>query len=167
MHSQQMPRKNPWTFAIRKLLAPMSVCLLLFGPGTLAVQNQPPPPPRPSAKENAMPSVHRFWDAENVGLFAGVGGARMLDYISTRHFRDRGVNEWLLSNRIVDNRLLFVGIELAATAASVGVSYAFHRTGHHKLERWVSIVHLGTATGGSIRNFTLKNSTSGLADSNY
>jgi hypothetical protein len=70
----------------------------------------------------------------------------MLDYASTRHLRDQGDNEWLLSNSIVDNRPLFVGIELAGTAASIGVSYLFHRTGHHTLERWVSIAH----------NYTLK-----------
>jgi len=89
-------------------------------------------------------------------LFAGVGAGRALDYISTRHFRDRGVNEWLLTNNIVDNKPLFAGIEVAGVAASIGVSYLFHRSGHHKLERWVSIIHIGTAVGGSAWNYTLK-----------
>jgi len=80
----------------------------------------------------------------------------MMDYASTRHLRDQGNNEWLLSNSIVDNRPLFVGIELAGTAASVGVSYLFHRTGHHTLERWTSVVHFGVATGGAVRNYLLK-----------
>ena len=79
----------------------------------------------------------------------------MLDYASTRHFRVRGVDEWLLSNSIVDNKPLFLGIEAAGTAASMGVSYLLHRTGHHKLERWVSIIHIGIGVGGSIRNYTL------------
>jgi len=79
----------------------------------------------------------------------------MLDYTSTRHFRNQGNNEWLLSNSIVDNRPLFVGIELAGTAASIGLSYAFHRTGHHTLERWLSIGHIGVAVGGSIHNYEL------------
>jgi hypothetical protein len=98
---------------------------------------------------------HRFWDRENAWLFAGVGAARMLDYASTRHMRNIGVNEWLLSNAVVDNRPLFVGIELAGTAASIGVSYLFHRTGHHRAERGVSILHIGVGVGGSIRNYTL------------
>lgn len=102
------------------------------------------------------PPTHRFWDKENDLLFAGVAASRMLDYASTRHFRDLGDNEVLLTNAIVDNRPLFVGIELAGTAASIGVSYAFHRTGHHSLERWVSIVHIGVAVGGSIHNYALK-----------
>src|SRR5579862_4105091 len=103
-----------------------------------------------------LPPVHKFWDKENDLLFAGVGAARMLDYASTRHFRDQGDNEVLLTNAIVDNRPLFVGIELAGTAASIGVSYLFHRTGHHTLERWVSIGHIGVAVGGSIHNYALK-----------
>ena len=92
-------------------------------------------------------------------LFAGVGAGRALDYASTRHFRDRGVNEWLLSNSVVDNKPLFTGIEAAGVAASIGASYLFHRTGHHKLERWVSIVHIGVAVGGSVRNYTMKASS--------
>ncbi len=109
---------------------------------------QAPPP------KEAPP--HRFWDSTNAALFAGVGGARALDYASTRNMRSRGVNEVLLSNSVVDNRPLFVGIEAAGTALSIGVSYLFHRTGHHKLERWVSIVHIGVGVGGSIRNFGLQ-----------
>ena len=81
----------------------------------------------------------------------------MLDYASTRHFRVRSVDEWLLTNDVVDNKALFVGIEAAATAASIGFSYLFHRTGHHAIERWVSVVHIGIGAAGSARNFTLSN----------
>jgi hypothetical protein len=108
------------------------------------------------AHSKAQPQPHKFWDAENLYLFTGVGAARALDYASTRYLRDQGDYEWLLSNSIVDNRPLFVGIELAGTAASIGVSYLFHRTGHHSLERWVSIVHMGVGVGGSIHNYLLK-----------
>jgi hypothetical protein len=111
------------------------------------------PAPQDGAKIEAHP--HRFWDPENAWLFAGVGAGRMLDYASTRHFRGQGNDEWLLTNSVVDNRPLFVGIELAGTAASIGVSYLFHRTGHHRAERWISIVHIGVAAGGSIHNYAL------------
>jgi len=133
--------------------------LLSFPGGMLAQENPGTPaaaPAKPLAKAKTPAPPHKFWDNENIGLFAGVGGARMLDYASTRHLRDQGNNEWLLSNSIVDNRPLFVGIELAGTAASIGVSYLFHRTGHHTLERWVSIAHIGVGVGGSIRNYALK-----------
>ena len=100
--------------------------------------------------------VHRFWDRENDWLFAGVGAGRALDYASTLNLRRRGLDEIFLTNSIVDNHPLFAGIEAAATAASIGVSYLFHRTGHHRLERWTSAIHFGVATGGAVRNYALK-----------
>jgi hypothetical protein len=102
------------------------------------------------------PGVHRFWDRENDWLFAGVGAGRALDYASTLNLRRRGIDEVFLTNSIVDNHPLFGGIEVAATAASVGVSYLFHRTGHHRLERWTSAIHMGIAVGGAARNYALK-----------
>jgi hypothetical protein len=100
-------------------------------------------------------NAHRFWDRENRVLFAAVGAGRAFDYASTMNIRRRGINEVFLTNAIVDNHPLFAGIEAAATGASIGVSYIFHRTGHHSLERWTSIVHFGIATGGAIRNYAL------------
>ncbi len=102
------------------------------------------------------PGVHRFWDRENDWLFAAVGAGRALDYASTLNLRRRGINEVFLTNSIVDNHALFAGIEVAATAASIGVSYLFHRTGHHRLERWTSAIHAGIAIGGAARNYALK-----------
>jgi len=109
-----------------------------------------------SVSSQAVKGSHPFWAKDNILLFAGVGAGRALDYISTRHFRKRGVNEWLLTNNIVDNKPLFAGFEVAGVAASIGVSYLFHRSGHHKLERWVSIVHIGAGVGSSAWNYTLK-----------
>jgi hypothetical protein len=106
-----------------------------------------PPPPR---------EVHRFWDTSNLTLFAGVGGARALDFASSRHFRDRGVDEWLLTNGVVDNKPLFGGVEAATAGASIGISYLLHRSGHHKLERWFSVAHIMIGLGGSARNYTLR-----------
>jgi hypothetical protein len=111
---------------------------------------QPSVPARPTRIQ------HRFWDSTNAALFAGVGGARALDYASTQYFRQKGINERLLTNSVVDNKPLFGAIEGASVAASVAISYLFHRSGHHKLERWVSIVHVSVGVGGSIRNYMLK-----------
>jgi hypothetical protein len=138
--------------------------LILILARSAALGAQDNPATLPAAHATAKPDVnkqgaspaHKFWDTENIGLFTGVGAARMLDYASTRYLRDQGNDEWLLTNSIVDNRPLFVGIELAGTAASIGVSYLFHRSGHHTLERWVSIAHIGVGAGGSVRNYLLK-----------
>lgn len=100
--------------------------------------------------------VHRFWDKKNDWLFAGVGAARTLDYFSTLNLRRRGDQEILLTNDLVDNHAAFAVVEAAGTGVSIGASYLFHRYGHHKLERWTSIVHFGLATSGAVRNYCLK-----------
>ena len=145
-----------------------AIALLLFA-GVLRaqepqdVQVQGPDQSRSVARDShaALPgyppqTIHRFWDRTNDQWFVGVGAGRALDYASTLNLRRRGIDEIFLTNSIVDNHPLFGGIEAAATAASIGVSYVFHRTGHHRLERWTSIVHFGVATGGAARNYALK-----------
>jgi hypothetical protein len=121
---------------------------------TPADQSQPAAAPARTATTIAI--QHRFWDRENDLLFAAVGAGRALDFASTLNLRHRGIDEAFLTNSIVDNHPLFAGIEVAATAASVGVSYIFHRTHHHRLERWTSAIHAGIAVGGAIRNYNLK-----------
>jgi len=111
--------------------------------------------PATSRRWRGQAESHLFWDKTNVMLFSGVAAIRALDFTSTQHFRSRGINEALLSNSIVDNKPLFAGIEVGGTALSIGVSYWCHRTGHHKLERWVSIVHIGVGASGDIRNYSL------------
>ncbi len=55
----------------------------------------------------------------------------------------------------MNNSAGFAALEAAGTAASVGISYWMHRTGHHRLERWVSIVHIGVTGFGVVRNYSL------------
>jgi len=114
----------------------------------LSVATTAPPP---------LPLPHRFFDQENLLLSSGVAAGRAFDYVSTRRFREKHLKEWLLDDDIVDNKPLFISIEMAATALSVAASYALHQTGHHRLERWTSILHIAFATGGSIWNCTLPN----------
>jgi hypothetical protein len=99
---------------------------------------------------------HRFWDRTNMFLFSGVAVFRGLDYASTRNFQARGREEVLLPDDVVNNSAGFAALEAAGTATSVGISYIFHRTRHHKVERWVSIVHIGVTGFGIARNYSLK-----------
>ena len=99
---------------------------------------------------------HRFWDRKNAWLFAGVGAARTFDYFSTLNLRRRGDQEILVTNDLVDNHAAFAVVEAAGTGVSIGASYLFHHYGHHKLERWTSIVHFGLTTSGAVRNYCLK-----------
>jgi len=152
-----------------KILIPLVLAGMIFPCGTATAQDaaqdaQPSSRTLQQAVQQPVPAAkpaleaHRFWDRTNVELFAGVAAVRTLDYTSTRHFRARSVNEALLSNAVVDNKPLFVGIEAATAVTSIGISYLLHRKGHHKLERWVSFVHIGAAGFGDVRNYTLKNS---------
>ena len=103
-----------------------------------------------------QPPPHHFWDKKNDWLFAGVGAARTFDYFSTLNLRRRGDQEILVTNDVVDNHAAFAVVEAAGTGVSIGVSYLFHRYGHHKLERWISITHLTITAFGDVRNYTLK-----------
>lgn len=109
-----------------------------------------------SSKTIILPIEHHFWDKENDLLFAGVAASRTLDFFSTLNMRRRGRQEIFLTNDAVDNHASFAAIEAAATGVSIGASYLFHRYGHHKLERWTSVVHIGLATTGAVRNYSLK-----------
>ena len=62
----------------------------------------------------------------------------------------------LLPDDVVNNSAGFASLEAAATLTSVGVSYLFHRTGHHKLERWLSIGHIAVTAFGDVRNYSLE-----------
>jgi hypothetical protein len=113
-----------------------------------------------NAKKVELPPVpasqHRFWDRKNILLFSGVAVFRSLDYASTRNMKARGREEILLPDDVVNNSPGFASLEAAATMTSVGISYIFHRTGHHKLERWLSIGHVGVTGFGVSRNYSLK-----------
>lgn len=143
-----------------RIVAVVSAC-------ACAAFGQEPPSPKaqspdvvrssPDEQKNDLPGrEHRFWDKENDWLFVGVGGSRTLDYFSTLNMRRRGRQEIFLTNDVVDNHAAFATIEASATGVSIGASYLFHRYGHHKLERWTSIAHIGLTTTGAVRNYCLK-----------
>lgn len=112
--------------------------------------------PHLSPKTTIARDRHPFWDKENDLLFSGVAAMRTMDYFSTLNMRRRGRQEIFLTNDAVDNHAGFALIEAGATGVSIGASYLFHRYGHHKLERWTSIVHIGLAGTGAVRNYCLK-----------
>jgi hypothetical protein len=154
------------TKSLKSAITEFSLLLILGGaPGAGAQQSPPSKPKSAGGEAAAIPvkperiatrSEHRFWDKENDWLFAGVGAARTLDYFSTLNLRRRGDQELLVTNDLVDNHAAFAVVEAAGTGVSIGASYLFHRYGHHKLERWTSIVHIGLTTTGAVRNYCLK-----------
>jgi hypothetical protein len=160
-------RRNCWAAALAALL--MGVSAQIAGAQTPRTEY----PASPSQTQNAPPTAvhgepekrnlwidppkeHRFWDKQNDWLFAAVGASRTFDYFSTLNLRRRGDQEILVTNDLVDDHAAFAVVEAAGTGVSIGASYLFHRYGHHKLERWTSIVHFGLTTGGAVRNYCLK-----------
>jgi hypothetical protein len=101
-------------------------------------------------------STHAFWDRTNLALFSGIAVTRGMDYASTRNFQARGRQEILLPDEVVNNSAGFASLEAAATMTSVGISYILHRTGHHTLERWMSIGHISVTGFGDVRNYALE-----------
>jgi hypothetical protein len=112
--------------------------------------------PPTSQPATSAPATHAFWDRTNLLLFSGIAVTRGMDYASTRNFQARGRQEILLPDDVVNNSAGFASLEAAGTMTSVGISYLLHRTGHHKLERWMSIGHIGVTAFGDIRNYSLE-----------
>jgi hypothetical protein len=150
---------RPWkTGSIRSWIILGSIFLM----ASFARAQQPAAPPVPVAPPPEIqpvplaPPPHRFWDRTNLLLFSGIALTRGMDYASTRNFQARGRQEILLPDDVVDDSAGFASLEAAGTMTSIGISYLLHRTGHHKLERWMSIGHIGVTAFGDVRNYCLK-----------
>lgn len=146
--------KNAVLFGLMLLMTAMTTCAQDSAPAQKPPENDSAPVAPSGAQAPKL--EHRFWDKENAWLFAGVGASRTLDFFSTLNLRRRHDQEILVTNDLVDDHAAFAVVEVAGTGVSIGASYLFHRYGHHKLERWTSIVHIGVATTGAVRNYCLK-----------
>lgn len=97
---------------------------------------------------------HRFWvDRWNTPLFVGIAAVQVLDYTSTRDFRNHGRDEWLLTNSLVDDRPAFAATEVAAAGAAIGLSYLLYRSGHHRLERWTAGLYVAIGAASAYGNY--------------
>ena len=138
---------------IRSAILVTLTCAFLGAEGV--AQDTPSVAPDMPARQAEI-SVHPFFDRTNLLLFSGVGVFRGLDYASTRNMQARGREEILLPDDVVNNSAAFAAVEAAGAAASIGLSYWMHRTGHHSIERWVSIVHISVTGFGVVRNYSLE-----------
>ncbi len=98
--------------------------------------------PKPVEK----PLEHHFWDRQNRMLFAANGAMAAVDFAVTRH------NLATHGKELNPVAGLFAGSTPALatnfameTGGVIGVSYWFHKTGHHKLERITSYANLGAS----------------------
>lgn len=115
-----------------------------------------PPPPRSiepaafvkPAEPVTLPEVpsHKFWDHENSILFATNAALCTADFVVTRNNLRNGGQELNPFTRVFAGSTAGLAVNFAGEAVGVmGVSYLFHKTGHHKLERAVSLVNIGSS----------------------
>jgi hypothetical protein len=93
-------------------------------------------------------SEHTFWDKQNCALLVTAAVLNGADFAVTRANLQSGGQELNPVVRMFGRSpqglaLNFIG----ETAGVVSLSYFFHKIGHHKLERAVSIVNIGSSAG--------------------
>lgn len=92
------------------------------------------------------PERHKFWDKENKILFAAVAGISAADFAATRSNLQGGGKELNPVTRVFSGSTAGLAANFAGeTAGVIGLSYFFHRTGHHKLERITSLMNVGVS----------------------
>jgi hypothetical protein len=93
-------------------------------------------------------SEHKFWDNRNRVLFAATAALAGADFAVTRANLQSGGQELNPLVRIFGRSTAGLAANFVGeTAGVVGISYFLHKTGHHKLERAVSLVNIGSSAG--------------------
>jgi hypothetical protein len=120
---------------------------------SLFAQGPLPDSPTPSSVEPVTPVVmtpsfteapHRFWDRQNQVLFAATVALNGADFAVTRANLQSGGHELNPVVRMFGSSTTGLAVNFVGeTAGVIGISYFFHKTGHHQLERAVSVVNLG------------------------
>jgi hypothetical protein len=99
-----------------------------------------------STTPNLSPE-HKFWDTQNRLLFVAAAALNGADFAVTRANLQSGGQELNPLVRVFGRSSAGLAMNFAGeTVGVIGLSYFFHKTGHHKLERAVSLVNIGTST---------------------
>lgn len=92
------------------------------------------------------PSQHKFWDTQNRVLFSAVAASNIADFAVTHSNLQNGGRELNPVTRILSGSTAGLAVNFAGeTAGVIGLSYFFHKTGHHRLERVVPLVNFGAS----------------------
>jgi hypothetical protein len=98
-------------------------------------------------KPSSMGDQHRFWDKQNRALFVAAAALNGADFAVTRNNLQRGGQELNPVVRVFGRSTAGLAVNfIGETAGVVSISYVLHKTGHHKLERMVSMVNIGSST---------------------
>ena len=119
------------------------VSFALLEPGAMQ-----PGPVMSSVRPVMLPEApsHRFWDRENGILFASSAAFSTADFFLTRSNLNHGGQELNPVTRVFSGSTAGLAVNFAGeTAGVVGLSYVFHKTGHHKIERVISMLNIGAS----------------------
>ena len=129
------------------------------GPGNPATANPAPSNPTPLTSgavavspvaPNTLPeapSHHKFWDNENRVLFATVAALSAADFVVTRANLQSGGKELDPVTRLLSGSTAGLACNFAGeTAGIIGLSYFFHKKGHHQLERIAPLLNIGASS---------------------
>ena len=93
-------------------------------------------------------SEHKFLDRQNRVLFIAAAAFNGADFAVTRANLQSGGQELNPIVRVFGRSTAGLAVNfIGETAGVVGLSYFFHKTGHHKLERAVCLVNIGSSAG--------------------
>jgi hypothetical protein len=126
------------------------VSVALLQPAAIQPSALTPAPAVTTAQPATLPetSSHRFWDPENTFLFATTAAFNAADFVVTRDNLRGGGRELNPVTRVFSGSTTGLAVNFAGeTAGVVALSYFFHKTGHHRLERAVSMVNIGSSAG--------------------
>lgn len=91
---------------------------------------------------------HKFWDNQNRVLLAAAAAMNAADFAVTRANLQSGGQELNPIVRVFGRSSAGLAVNFAGeTVGVIGFSYFFHKTGHHKLERAVSAIDIGSSAG--------------------
>lgn len=104
-------------------------------------------PPIATRSLPEVPEQHRFWDTENRALFASVAVLSGADFAITRSILQNGGRELNPVTRLFSGSTAGLAVNFTGeTVGIIGLSYIFHKTGHHKLERITPMLDIGSST---------------------
>ena len=126
------------------------VCPALFAQGPLPeapVRSAEPPAPLIIGPLSTS-REHKFWDNGNRALFAATIAFDGADFAVTRANLQNGGQELNPMVRVFGRSTAGLAANFAGESiGTIALSYMFHRTGHHKMERIVSFVNIGGSAG--------------------
>ena len=132
------------------LLAAFAVCRGSFAQGPALEAPMPaaePVSPLVATSASALPE-HKFWDAENRALFLTAAALNGADFAVTRANLQNGGQELNPIVRIFGHSTAGLALNfIGETAGVVSLNYLFHKTGHHRIERAVSVVNISALVG--------------------